>query len=348
MKIKRAKIHDFSAFADVEIPFSPGINVFIGENSTGKSHLLKLLYSVVKVNEEPGLAADALRVKLRQKLDHVFKPDDHQIGRLVRRKRGHHSARVEIETARGGMTSFSLSTRGDIDVSVTRWPQEFQCVFLPSREVLALYERFIGLYDLRDISIDETYYDAIKALSTPVLRGPRGEAAHRLFAPIEEALGGEVWNEGGRFYVALEGGNMEAHLVSEGLRKLASVAFLIKNGTLRKNSVLFWDEPEANLNPRLIRRVADFLTALAESGVQVFLATHDYLLSQQISLAKEFATTKAEMRFVSFERKRGGVAVEGGETISDLESNPILDEFLKHHKYENKLLWDEQTRLGPA
>ena len=41
---------------------------------------------------------------------------------------------------------------------------------------------------------------------------------------------------------------------------------LIANGSLMKNSVLFWDEPETGLNPRLIKVVADFLFRLAATG----------------------------------------------------------------------------------
>jgi predicted ATP-dependent endonuclease of OLD family len=43
MKLGQLTIHDFSAFEDASLEFSPGINVFIGQNATGKSHLLTLL-----------------------------------------------------------------------------------------------------------------------------------------------------------------------------------------------------------------------------------------------------------------------------------------------------------------
>ena len=72
---------------------------------------------------------------------------------------------------------------------------------------------------------------------------------------------------------------MEADLVAEGYRKLTMVARLIANGSLDANSLLFWDEPEANLNPRLIRRLAPLLLDLAEAGVQVFIATHSLFLT---------------------------------------------------------------------
>lgn len=60
---------------------------------------------------------------------------------------------------------------------------------------------------------------------------------------------------------------MEFNLVAEGLRKIALLWQLIKNGTLEKESVLFWDEPEANINPEYIPVLAELLIML-ESEVQ--------------------------------------------------------------------------------
>lgn len=45
MKIKRIKFQNYTVFEDQQMEFSPGINVIIGENGTGKTHLMKALYS---------------------------------------------------------------------------------------------------------------------------------------------------------------------------------------------------------------------------------------------------------------------------------------------------------------
>ena len=44
---------------------------------------------------------------------------------------------------------------------------------------------------------------------------------------------------------------LEFTLLAEGMRKLGLIWLLIQNGTLGNSSVLFWDEPETNLNPKL-------------------------------------------------------------------------------------------------
>lgn len=61
---------------------------------------------------------------------------------------------------------------------------------------------------------------------------------------------------------------------------------LIKNGTLEKGSVLFWDEPEANINPKYIPVLAELLIMLEREGVQIFVATHDYFLAKYIEVKR--------------------------------------------------------------
>ena len=59
-------------------------------------------------------------------------------------------------------------------------------------------------------------------------------------------MGGTIdLDPSGRFYLDLKSGNMEMHLVAEGLRKLGTFARLIATGSLLDKGYLFWDEPEA-------------------------------------------------------------------------------------------------------
>ena len=52
--------------------------------------------------------------------------------------------------------------------------------------------------------------------------------------------------------------------------------------------MLFWDEPETNLNPKLYGVVIEVLLELQRLGVQIFLATHDYVVLKELDLrAKE-------------------------------------------------------------
>lgn len=347
MKICSINLKEFSAFKNIAVEFSPGLNVFIGANATGKSHLMKLMYSMLKVMEpkpkRPSHIDKSLRLK--EKLSAVFMPDDGEIGRLVRRRRGRKKA--EIQLGVGDWTSHvELTTLAALKFVWMGPPTPKRSIFIPSREALSMYDGFIAAIDEQKLSFDETYKDLCVALSAKPLRGRRAEAIASLLQPLEELLGGTVVLEGGRFHLHGKDGLIEAHLLAEGFRKIAGLAHLIGNGSLMKNGFLFWDEPEANLNPKLITRIADSLRTLAHRGVQVFIATHDYLLSHELSLAVEYQTKpEAPTRFFAFTRRDSGpVSVQAGDTLAELKDNPILEEFAAHYDREHALFSGKEVQ----
>ena len=81
-------------------------------------------------------------------------------------------------------------------------------------------------------------------------------------ARLKSIIAGSEWKadeivtqENGRFYFDLAEGYLDVQLVADGYRKIATLYYLLRNGSLTKDSILFWDEPEANLNPKLVVEV---------------------------------------------------------------------------------------------
>lgn len=156
MAIKTITIEKFTAFEGLKLDFSPGINVIIGANSSGKSHLMKLCYALARVLRDGDPAT------LSQRLERLFRADE--LGRLVWRAVGRRSAHVEA-TFSSGQSGFSLSNLGKLTPSLSRADHPPNPVFLPSRELLAMYEGFVHAYENRELSFDETYLDGCMALS---------------------------------------------------------------------------------------------------------------------------------------------------------------------------------------
>jgi len=50
-KVQTLSLKQFTAFSDATFKFSPDINVIIGENATGKTHLIKIIYTLLKACE---------------------------------------------------------------------------------------------------------------------------------------------------------------------------------------------------------------------------------------------------------------------------------------------------------
>lgn len=345
-KVQKLVLEQFTAFGErAEFAFSPGINVFIGANSTGKTHALKALYTLLKVCERakrdfpanPLSDMKRLEVQTQDKFEKVFKPEN--VGRLVRHRRGRGTGCLELHYAEKSLT-VKISTLGRVSIDSSGLPEPEPSVFLPAHEFLSAYHGFIAAYELRETAFDEIYYDLALALNAaPIIKGKKQESIKSLIDPIQEAIqGATVTQENGKFYVALPEAKLEAPLVAEGYRKLAGLIYLLNNGSLTKNGILFWDEPEANLNPRLVTTIVRVLKILADSGVQVFVSTHDYLVSQKLSLLAEYRQAK-DLRFFSFRQPASGeaVVIETRDNLSQLSENPILDEFAAHYDAEMNL-----------
>jgi energy-coupling factor transporter ATP-binding protein EcfA2 len=350
MKIKELSVKNFTVFDEARFEFSPGLNVIIGENGTGKSHLLKLMYSVLKGSEDrrdselDDAQADAqASLGVLRKLRGVFLPEGGQLERLLRRPGAKEPASVRLATDAHAVeiSIRAKQHRHDAPISGFEGSPQFEfsapCLFLPPPDVLALYEGFIGSYAKRALSLDETYNDLCIALNANLLREEPAWAIEML-RRIEKQIGGKVVLKGERFYV----GKLEAHLVAAGYRKLAEIVRLIANGTITPETVLFWDEPEAGLNPQLIGLVSEVLLLFARGGMQVFVATHDFLLTTQLSLAAEHPgaeANKAVPRFFSLDRPKSSAAVEveSGATIADIQHNAILAAFAAHYDREQQM-----------
>ena len=79
MKIKKLELHNFMAFENAEIDWSDNINIICGENSTGKTTLLKVMYSLIKPfssGNRENLAKEMEEQLFVKKIQGVFRPDE--------------------------------------------------------------------------------------------------------------------------------------------------------------------------------------------------------------------------------------------------------------------------------
>jgi ABC-type branched-subunit amino acid transport system ATPase component len=346
--VTSVRLTRFGPLYDVAIEPVAGINVFIGANAAGKTMAMKAIYAVLHVAESSArsrMSAAKVVERMTERLTGLFRPDDDQVGRLVQRRVGGSKGIVEVNQG-PNMFRVSLTTEDKLTVERRGALRTERPVFLPSREGLSLFEGFLELHRKYRLSFDDTYADLAEALGLPLPRGRRGAAATRIMEELDDVLHGPIQRIGPRFYRMSSYGNMEAHLLSEGLRKVGTLRQLLANGNLVRGGALFWDEPEANLNPRLIGKMAEVLDQLAAMGVQIFLSTHDYLLLQRLSLAAEYKTSAVPLRFFSFFPGKEGVEVETADTATALEHDDIAAEFAALYDHELRLAVQHRPRGG--
>jgi AAA15 family ATPase/GTPase len=351
--LKQLQLTNFTQFKQADFEFSEGLNLIIGENGLGKTHLLKLGYLVCKVTsysstQKNSLNADMLSINVAGHLMELFKAE--KIGNLscsAGKKNTIIEAQVvsfeeksTISKKNEANWSFGFSASSETYAGITKMPdfqnQEYgRTVYLPSKEMLSFFEGFIALYQKRELAFDETFYDLAINLSLPALK-ERPEIINKLLADLSAAVGGEVMLKGGRFYIATAEKNREVTLLAEGLRKLATVMQLLSNGSLATGDTLFWDEPEANLNPKLIKLIAFLMHTLSENGIQVIAATHSYFLLKELDLLSR-RDGKIEPRYISLIMDNDTLVIEQESQLNQLDNIVALDEELSQYDREMEL-----------
>lgn len=330
MPITGLTLKHITAFQQLQLAFSPGLNVFIGANGAGKTHLLKIVYA----------ACDITKTKrsFAEKLVRVFMPSGDRLGRLVRRQ--NKSLRGEIVIEREGCTlqlSFSNHTRDPAAAQLTgaaAWQaQPIESVYIPVKEMLANAPGFRSLYAQREIHFEEVYADVLDRAYRPVLRGPIDRERKQILRVLQQMIEGSVIIENEAFFLRNRHGNLEFSLLAEGMRKLALIWLLVQNGTLLQGSVLCWDEPEANLNPRLFKPLIEILLLLQRNGVQIFLATHDYLILKEIDLQR---SASDQILFHSLYRDGDQIACASTPDYAAIHPNAIADTFADVYDREIK------------
>ncbi len=291
MAITKMRFRQFTAFEELDFIAYPGINVLVGANGTGKTHLMKVAYAACDISKT--------KIDFAEKLVRVFMPSFQHLGRLVRRQQtsSHDEEGLQdpiechVEVRRDDTLSIDAfffnyeMSSGDAEVLYAKeWcDRPVESVYIPVKEMLANAPGFRSLYAQREIHFEEIYADILDRAYLPPLRDPM-DRDYRLLVDLRQIIGGEVTTRGEEFFLISEQGSLEFTLLAEGMRKLGLLWRLIRNGAMSKGSILFWDEPETNLNPKLFGPLVEILLELQRMGVQIFIATHDYVILKELDL----------------------------------------------------------------
>lgn len=341
--LKRMTIRNMTVFSRADLDYARHLNVFVGENGSGKTHLLKIAYTLLAVGAEEGLKLtpgptpkSVLQIRIADKLVKVFRPE--QLGNLVHRKQeGPEQTECEVELEfddRRLNVGFGFGSKSESDVNIETMPSHWSSetpVYLPTRELLTIYPNFVSIYEGRYLEFEETWRDTCVLLGAPLEKGAKEAQIRQLLRPLEIAMDGTIeLDRNGRFYLKEKHGRLEMPLVAEGLRKLGMLARLIANGTLSNKGYLFWDEPDANLNPKLIKQVAESIIALVRAGIQVFIATHSLFLLRELDiLLSSPGSRKLHSRFFGMHRVGDGTRIKQGNSVEDIGDIAALDEQLE-------------------
>jgi predicted ATPase len=322
MPITHIDVKNITVFDNANVDFSSGINLFIGENGTGKTHMLKLLY----------MACDFLSHKAKETNTSYYPEIFSKNGSSTNLARNLDvnikcDAKISFGLDSVNMDFFNTNTSLEASYKLIQHNKnilELRSIFIPAKEMLSHAKGFLALNDKYSLPFDKTLVDIISNAQLPEARRVSLEN-QKLLDDLSKVIGGTVVMENDMFYIKkLSGIKVDFSLEAEGLRKIGLLWKLIRNGLLEKGSILFWDEPEANVNPKAIPIIVNVLLKLQEAGVQVFIATHNYLLLKAFDLHKKPIN---QVVFYSFYKDNDAVKVNKASELYQLKPNPIIEAY---------------------
>jgi AAA15 family ATPase/GTPase len=324
--LRALEIKNFTVFEEAKLEFSPGLNVVIGENGAGKSQLLKLGYCLTKISfDSKGSESRPIdQQKIADNLMSVFNSE--ALSSLISYQKNpcYIKSFFNSESKPGidfdfGSHQTLVYLRDFISQLITIRP-----VFIPTKEILSIYSGFAAALRNRELGFDSTYLDLADALALTPLKGEAAKPSKLIIETLEKQMNGKVVVENGRFYITSDSQKLEMPLVAEGIRKIAMLAYLLMNGSIQGGTTLFWDEPETNLNPKMIRHLAETLVVLSSMGIQIVLATHSLFLLRELQIQLSL-NPNVPAQFFALKREGKSVTVQQGNSIDDVDPIAALD-----------------------
>jgi predicted ATPase len=306
MAIKHVEINDFLIFKSFKVNFSPGVNIFIGSNATGKTTLLRCLYSL-----KSALLGDK--------------------GNLLKQRKEVASPELDLTLSREWG-----SAEITIDVEETqREPLPF--VYIPEKDILEHAKGLLTFIEQKQTGFSSIYKDILIAAQDvyTIEQTPLQIAIGQRIAGI---IGGDIhWDKAdGSFYtLKTDGSRIPFANEASGYKKLGLLGLLTASGQLKSGSVLFWDEPENSLNPELMPMLTDILLDLSQSGVQIFIATHSEILAGYFAANRQKGD---RVIFYSLYRDYAKIKVNYSDRFDLLLPNSLASEPVK--------LYEKQIEKG--
>lgn len=367
--ITMLEIRNFAAFSGLRIDFSPKINVIIGENGTGKTHLLKTAYWLCSGSSafegKSRKNMHEFQAAITSKLVRLFMPMDGKLGKMCRYgavENARLAAQFDLDK-KVLITFYTNSKSAAVQQSINYEQYQSVPLFIPTKEVLSLI-RGISSPDSNQETIqrlfDETYLDLCGYLLRPgdLDNRERLESEPRfgsVFPAFVRAIGGKYEFSNGDFFFRqgeyeerrarrqnkfsdktemvfkpVKGAELSNNMTAEGFRKIGILQQLLLNGALNPgiSGPLFWDEPESNMNPNLMRLLVKVLLELSRSGQQIILATHDYVLLKWFDLLMDKGK-EDHIRFHALYRESFSreIRIESADTYQQLKANAIAATF---------------------
>lgn len=312
------------------------INVIIGENGMGKTQILKALYATTFAVEQYGRGIEHRSVAqlLTDKLYTTFLPN--KLGDLVKRNSDRFFLQMQNEREESVSYGFGGFTTSLItEVQSTYSPTDVNSIFIPAKEVISLQQlvKESRSSKFNVFGFDDTYLDLANAL-VPVQKGRTDDSFLHVRRQLKDAIHGRIeYKEEKNEWIFKDERNREygIALTSEGVKKMSVMDVLLGNRFLTPGSIVFIDELESALHPKLIAQYVEMLVQLAQADIQFFVSTHSYAVIKKFYIVAH----REGLSIPAFSLEADSIA--SADLMKEMPDNGIVNESIRLYEEEISL-----------
>ena len=309
------------------------INLIIGENSSGKTFVLKAIYTALKTLEQykKGKEVKGLADILSDKLYWTFQVD--KLGDLV--TKGENSLSFSMQEEDHSFSyEFGKDTNHQISKVNTNYTESRKdsSIFIPAKEVVSLFQVILKSREQDAMfGFDDTYLDLVKALQVPPMKEKNYSAFSRSRKKLKNIFDGQIVYDVQQNQWHFQQGNTKYPIgvTSEGIKKIAILNRLLSNRYLSNHSIICIDEVDAALHPKAISEYLDIIFDLAQNGIQFFIATHSYFVIKKLCLLSQQHNMSIPVLSLDGQKEPHFDDMKDG-----MPDNSIIDESIRLYKAE--------------
>ena len=169
--------------------------------------------------------------------------------------------------------------------NINNYNYDYKPLFIPAKEILSIMNAVIYLKNQNiESGFDDSYTDIIYEILA--IKNIDEKELLNVFKNKYDFYNGNIQidqNTNSVNYYKNDGNIYNINITSEGIKKLGIFEVLHNTGNLTKKSILFIDEPENSLDPKMLREFMRFLVDISKEGVQIFMASCDSSVLNQLT-----------------------------------------------------------------
>ena len=280
--IKNFEIHDYRQFKNAKFDNFANVNLFVGDNDTGKTTILKFLYCIS--HELKNIINTNIRnCSVYQYINNLYTFNNFQFDSSNKLKKLYLYDENSIHfNASISNSNNEIITSND---NINNYNYDYKPLFIPAKEILSIMNAVIYLKNQNiESGFDDSYTDIIYEILA--IKNIDEKELLNVFKNKYDFYNGNIQidqNTNSVNYYKNDGNIYNINITAEGIKKLGIFEVLHNTGNLTKKSILFIDEPENSLDPKMLREFMRFLVDISKEGVQIFMASCDSSVLNQLT-----------------------------------------------------------------